>query len=71
MPSFDIVSEVNKVEVKNAVEQCNKEVSNRAISKRVSIASRSSKTLKGVSSHPTLNRVRTNWSSSIQITRQS
>jgi uncharacterized protein YajQ (UPF0234 family) len=29
MPSFDIVSEVNKVEVKNAVEQCNKEVTNR------------------------------------------
>jgi uncharacterized protein YajQ (UPF0234 family) len=29
MPSFDIVSEVNKVEVKNAIEQCNKEVSNR------------------------------------------
>jgi len=29
MPSFDIVSEVNKVEIKNAVEQCNKEVTNR------------------------------------------
>ena len=29
MPSFDIVSEVNKVEIKNAVEQCNKEVGNR------------------------------------------
>ena len=29
MPSFDIVSEANKVEIKNAVEQCNKEVSNR------------------------------------------
>ncbi len=29
MPSFDIVLEVNKVEVKNAVEQCNKEVTNR------------------------------------------
>jgi cyclic-di-GMP-binding protein len=29
MPSFDIVSEVNQVEVKNAVDQCNKEVSNR------------------------------------------
>jgi uncharacterized protein YajQ (UPF0234 family) len=29
MPSFDIVSEVNTVEVKNAVDQCNKEVSNR------------------------------------------
>ncbi|MBV8464990.1 MAG: YajQ family cyclic di-GMP-binding protein [Burkholderiales bacterium] len=29
MPSFDIVSEVNEVEVKNAVEQANKEVSTR------------------------------------------
>ena len=29
MPSFDIVSEVNQVEVKNAVDQCNKEVTNR------------------------------------------
>ena len=29
MPSFDITSEVNKVELKNAIEQCNKEVSNR------------------------------------------
>ena len=29
MPSFDIVSEVNKVEVHNAVDQCNKEISNR------------------------------------------
>jgi uncharacterized protein YajQ (UPF0234 family) len=29
MPSFDIVSEVNQVEIKNAVDQCNKEVSNR------------------------------------------
>ncbi len=29
MPSFDIVSEVNKEEVKNAVEQTNKEVGNR------------------------------------------
>jgi uncharacterized protein YajQ (UPF0234 family) len=29
MPSFDIVSEVNKVELKNAIEQTNKEVSNR------------------------------------------
>jgi cyclic-di-GMP-binding protein len=29
MPSFDIVSEVNHVEIKNAVDQCNKEVSNR------------------------------------------
>jgi uncharacterized protein YajQ (UPF0234 family) len=29
MPSFDIVSEANQVEIKNAVEQCNKEVSNR------------------------------------------
>ena len=29
MPSFDIVSEVDKQEVKNAVEQTNKEVSTR------------------------------------------
>ncbi|MDH5536353.1 MAG: YajQ family cyclic di-GMP-binding protein [Betaproteobacteria bacterium] len=29
MPSFDIVSEVNQVEVSNAVDQCNKEISNR------------------------------------------
>jgi uncharacterized protein YajQ (UPF0234 family) len=29
MPSFDIVSEVNKVEVRNAVEQSNKEVATR------------------------------------------
>lgn len=29
MPSFDIVSEVNRQEVKNAVEQVNKEVANR------------------------------------------
>ena len=29
MPTFDIVSEVNHVEIKNAVDQCNKEVSNR------------------------------------------
>ena len=29
MPSFDIVSEVNQVEVRNAVDQCNKEVGNR------------------------------------------
>jgi len=29
MPSFDIVSEVNKVELKNAVDQTNKEVSTR------------------------------------------
>jgi uncharacterized protein YajQ (UPF0234 family) len=29
MPSFDITSEVNKVELKNAIEQSNKEVSNR------------------------------------------
>jgi uncharacterized protein YajQ (UPF0234 family) len=29
MPSFDIVSEVNQVEVRNAVDQANKEVSNR------------------------------------------
>ena len=29
MPSFDVVSEVNKVEVRNAVDQANKEVTNR------------------------------------------
>jgi uncharacterized protein YajQ (UPF0234 family) len=29
MPSFDIVSEVNDVEVKNALEQANKEITNR------------------------------------------
>ena len=29
MPSFDIVSEVNQVEVHNAVDQCIKEISNR------------------------------------------
>ena len=29
MPSFDIVSEVNKVEMKNALEQSNKEIANR------------------------------------------
>jgi uncharacterized protein YajQ (UPF0234 family) len=29
MPSFDIVSEVNHVEIRNAVEQCNKEIANR------------------------------------------
>ena len=29
MPSFDIVSEVNQVEVRNAVDQTNKEVTNR------------------------------------------
>ena len=29
MPSFDIVSEVNQVEIHNAVDQCNKEISNR------------------------------------------
>ncbi|OWY40029.1 YajQ family cyclic di-GMP-binding protein [Xenophilus sp. AP218F] len=29
MPSFDVVSEVNKVEVRNALEQANKEVSTR------------------------------------------
>lgn len=29
MPSFDIVSEVNQVELKNAIEQTNKEVTNR------------------------------------------
>jgi hypothetical protein len=29
MPSFDIVSEVNHVEIRNAIEQCNKEIANR------------------------------------------
>ena len=29
MPSFDIVSEINKVELKNAVDQANNEISNR------------------------------------------
>ena len=29
MPSFDVVSEVSMVEVKNALDQCNKEVANR------------------------------------------
>ena len=29
MPSFDIVNEVNKVELKNAIEQANKEISTR------------------------------------------
>ena len=29
MPSFDIVSEVNHVEIRNAVEQSNKEITNR------------------------------------------
>lgn len=29
MPSFDILSEVNKVELKNAIEQANKEITNR------------------------------------------
>jgi uncharacterized protein YajQ (UPF0234 family) len=29
MPSFDIVSEVNQVELKNAVDQANKEITNR------------------------------------------
>jgi uncharacterized protein YajQ (UPF0234 family) len=29
MPSFDIVSEANHVEIRNAVEQCNKEIANR------------------------------------------
>ena len=29
MPSFDIVSQVNAQEVKNAVEQTNKEITNR------------------------------------------
>ena len=29
MPSFDVVSEVNKIELKNAVDQANKEIANR------------------------------------------
>ena len=29
MPSFDIISEANKVELKNAIEQANKEITNR------------------------------------------
>jgi len=29
MPSFDIISEVNKVELKNAVDQANKDIANR------------------------------------------
>ncbi len=29
MPSFDITSEVNRVELRNAIDQCNKEVANR------------------------------------------
>ncbi len=29
MPSFDITSEINKVELRNAIDQCNKEVANR------------------------------------------
>ena len=29
MPTFDIASEVNQMEVRNAVEQCNKEITNR------------------------------------------
>jgi uncharacterized protein YajQ (UPF0234 family) len=29
MPSFDVVTEVDKVELKNAVDQANKEISNR------------------------------------------
>src|SRR5689334_10851975 len=29
MPSFDVVSEINKVELKNAVDQSNKEIANR------------------------------------------
>ena len=29
MPSFDIVSEVNRVELKNAIDQANKEIANR------------------------------------------
>ena len=32
MPSFDIVSEVNQVEVHNAVDQCNKEIGAQAVS---------------------------------------
>jgi len=51
MPSFDIVCEANLVEVKNAVEQANKEVANRfdfkgrtRASSRRSASSRSSPT---------------------------
>jgi uncharacterized protein YajQ (UPF0234 family) len=29
MPSFDIVSEINKIELKNAIDQANKEIANR------------------------------------------
>ncbi|MDA0238154.1 MAG: DUF520 family protein, partial [Proteobacteria bacterium] len=29
MPSFDVVTEVNKVELRNAIDQSNKEISNR------------------------------------------
>jgi uncharacterized protein YajQ (UPF0234 family) len=29
MPSFDIVSEVNRAEIRNAVDQCNREIANR------------------------------------------
>ena len=29
MPSFDVVTEVDKVELRNAVDQSNKEISNR------------------------------------------
>jgi len=29
MPSFDIVSDINRVELRNAVDQANKEISNR------------------------------------------
>ena len=29
MPSFDVVSEVNKVELNNALDQSNKEIANR------------------------------------------
>ena len=29
MPSFDVISEVNKVELTNAIDQSNKEIANR------------------------------------------
>jgi uncharacterized protein YajQ (UPF0234 family) len=38
MPSFDIVSQVNEQEVKNAVEQTNKEITNRFTTRLAPIA---------------------------------
>ncbi len=37
MPSFDVVSEANMIEVKNAIEQSNKEISTRFATSRVRI----------------------------------